>query len=220
MTKRQESLKQQAAEVEKGRKKTWLREKDVCERFGVSPSTLWRRRRNGDPPRWRRTRPGITSPIVYKITDVEEWAAGMATQGGECRPLSQEDDYEVGEASHGASCRGQSVVRRCPRELGDYGPCPYVGCRHHLYLDVDEQTSSLMYTSPGLEPWELKETCSIDVAMRGGDTLQAIAAMLGVTRERVRQLEESALDRAYRRATQLQRDELGEAVKDIERRHR
>jgi len=42
---------------------------------------------------------------------------------------------------------------------------------------------------PDLEPWELEETCSLDVADRGGITLEEVGDILNLTRERVRQVE-------------------------------
>jgi len=41
----------------------------------------------------------------------------------------------------------------------------------------------------------MPETCALDVADRGGATLGEVGSVLGVTRERVRQLEERALRR-------------------------
>ncbi len=37
------------------------------------------------------------------------------------------------------------------------------------------------------------ESCALDLAERGGMTLQEVAEVLGVTRERIRQLESKAL---------------------------
>lgn len=68
-------------------------------------------------------------------------------------------------------------------------PCPYVGCRHHLYLDVNEETGTIKLNFPHLEVWEMKESCSLDVAGRGGGTLDEVGVMLNLTRERVRQIE-------------------------------
>lgn len=68
-------------------------------------------------------------------------------------------------------------------------PCPWVGCKHHIYLDVDAETGSVKLNFPHLEVWELRETCSLDVAERGGVTLEDLGALLNVTRERARQLE-------------------------------
>ncbi len=68
-------------------------------------------------------------------------------------------------------------------------PCPYVACKHHLYLDINPGTGSIKINFPDLEPWELKETCSLDVADRGGITLEEVGSIMNITRERVRQVE-------------------------------
>ncbi len=71
-------------------------------------------------------------------------------------------------------------------------PCPFVGCKHHLYLDVTP-SGSIKLNFPTLEPWELEETCSLDVADRGGQTLELVGQLMNVTRERTRQIETRAL---------------------------
>ena len=68
-------------------------------------------------------------------------------------------------------------------------PCPYVSCKHHLYLDVNPETGSIKINFPDLEPWELADTCALDVADRGGITLEEVGAILNLTRERIRQVE-------------------------------
>ncbi len=68
-------------------------------------------------------------------------------------------------------------------------PCPYVGCEHHLYLDVDPDTGSIKFNFPDLEPWELQHTCALDVADMGGITLEEVGEYTNLTRERIRQLE-------------------------------
>lgn len=72
-------------------------------------------------------------------------------------------------------------------------PCPFVSCRYHLYLDVSPRTGSIKLNFPDLEVWELGESCALDVAERGGVTVEHLGAMLNVTRERIRQLEIRAL---------------------------
>jgi hypothetical protein len=37
-------------------------------------------------------------------------------------------------------------------------PCPFVACKHHLYLDVNPETGSLKLNFPDLEPWELEDS--------------------------------------------------------------
>ena len=68
-------------------------------------------------------------------------------------------------------------------------PCPWVACKHHLYLDVNPDTGSIKINFPDLEPWDLPETCSLDVADRGGITLEEVGEIMNLTRERIRQVE-------------------------------
>jgi len=71
----------------------------------------------------------------------------------------------------------------------DIRPCPWVACKHHLYLDVNPETGSIKINFPDLEPWELGETCALDVADRGGITLEEVGEIMNLTRERIRQVE-------------------------------
>jgi hypothetical protein len=68
-------------------------------------------------------------------------------------------------------------------------PCPFVSCAHHLYLDVNPESGAIKLNFPHLEVWEMAETCSLDVADRGGITLEEVGAILNLTRERIRQVE-------------------------------
>lgn len=72
-------------------------------------------------------------------------------------------------------------------------PCPHVSCRHHLYLEVNERNGAVKLNFPDRDPDGLPETCSLDVADRGGATLEVLGSILNLTRERLRQLEERAL---------------------------
>jgi hypothetical protein len=68
-------------------------------------------------------------------------------------------------------------------------PCPYVSCKYHLFLDVSPRSGAIKLNFPDLEVWELSETCALDVADRGGVTLDDVGAIMNLTRERIRQLE-------------------------------
>ena len=72
-------------------------------------------------------------------------------------------------------------------------PCPFVSCSHHLYLDVNPETGSIKLNFPHLEVWEMPETCSLDVADKGGVTLEEVGRLSNLTRERIRQYEVRAL---------------------------
>lgn len=74
-------------------------------------------------------------------------------------------------------------------------PCPFVSCSHHLYLDVNPESGAIKLNFPHLEVWEMAETCSLDVADRGGITLEEVGAILNLTRERIRQVEVRGLSK-------------------------
>lgn len=74
-------------------------------------------------------------------------------------------------------------------------PCLYVSCRYHLYLDVNPMTGSIKLNFPDKKVWELEETCALDVAERGGITLEEVGDIMNLTRERIRQVEVSGLDK-------------------------
>lgn len=72
-------------------------------------------------------------------------------------------------------------------------PCPFVSCKHHLYLDVTE-IGSLKINFPHLEPDQMAETCALDVVDKhGARNLEEVGALLNMTKERVRQIEEQTL---------------------------
>jgi len=72
-------------------------------------------------------------------------------------------------------------------------PCPYISCKHHLYLDINPATGSIKLNFPDKELCDLPETCALDVADRGGVTLEEVGTLLNLTRERIRQLETHGL---------------------------
>lgn len=71
-------------------------------------------------------------------------------------------------------------------------PCPWVSCRHHLYLDVNAQ-GGIQLNFPGVEPWQLVHSCSLDLAELGGIDLPTIGEMLNVTKMNACHLERSGL---------------------------
>ncbi len=102
-------------------------------------------------------------------------------------------------------------------------PCPFVGCRYHLYMSVSSK-GSITFEYPDLEVWELIDTCALDVAEEteetdgptgngegSGVTLERVGLILNLTRERVRQIEVSALTKLRRRAKILREFVDGDA---------
>ncbi len=72
-------------------------------------------------------------------------------------------------------------------------PCLFVSCKYHLYLDVNPRTGSIKLNFPDKEIWEIGETCALDVADKGGITLEEVGDIMNLTRERIRQVEVSGL---------------------------
>lgn len=92
-------------------------------------------------------------------------------------------------------------------------PCPWVSCKHHLYLDVDPETGAIKLNFPDLAVDELEETCALDVAEEGGPDsvrgrstleagglleLDAIGHLMNLSREGVRVIEDGALRKLLR----------------------
>jgi hypothetical protein len=73
-------------------------------------------------------------------------------------------------------------------------PCPFVSCRHHLYLDVSPRTGSIKINFPDLEVDELSQSCALDVAEGGPLGAEELGEVMNLTRERVRQIEQQGLD--------------------------
>lgn len=67
-------------------------------------------------------------------------------------------------------------------------------CEYHLYLEVSPTTGTITFNHPEQELWELKETCALDLADQGEQTLSTIGKLLQVSRERARQIEWRGLD--------------------------
>ncbi|HLL24534.1 MAG TPA: sigma factor-like helix-turn-helix DNA-binding protein [Kofleriaceae bacterium] len=129
---------------------------------------------DGTPPevsrkirrRRRRTRPRSKTIAMKRLTR-EELRVGAAMY----------PPVDIPRPSTRAECREEMR------------PCPWVACKHHLYLDINPETGSIKFNFPDLEPWELQNTCALDVAERGGITLEEVGEIMNLTRERIRQVE-------------------------------
>jgi len=95
-------------------------------------------------------------------------------------------------------------VRR-PRTLAEcpIGPCPFVGCRYHLYLEVNEETGALKLIFPHLEVWELPETCAIRAADRGALSLDEVGRLTNRSQQGVVKIERPALAKVADRSADL-----------------
>lgn len=151
------------------------------------------------PPRPKRIRPRRSRPRhrtvaakdITKTSLREEWAR-----------LAMYDDVDA-ELQPRPRTRAECPIER---------PCPWVGCVHHMFLDVNPETGSIIFNFPELEPWEMvTESCELDLAARGGMTLEDVGTQMNITRERVRQLEVRALikSKAPAREAELYEVEIG-----------
>jgi hypothetical protein len=125
--------------------------------------------------RRRRTRPRSQTIAMKRVSRAER--AAMA----ELYPIA--DVQNVPRPTVRADCKQHA------------GPCPWVACKHHLYLDINPFTGSIKINFPELEPWELEHTCALDVAEAGARTLEQVGEITNLTRERVRQLESVGLSK-------------------------
>lgn len=88
-------------------------------------------------------------------------------------------------------------------------PCPYVSCRYHLYLDV-RGDGVLRVNFPEREPDEMMASCALDMAEDGPRTLDQVAGLMGMSKERARQLEASAFEKIRTALGNREYDDLDE----------
>lgn len=119
------------------------------------------------PPHSHRKR-----PVRAESISIKRLSKRALAQGAMLYPEQPGVDYERPQTR--AAC--ESSER----------PCPFVSCKHHLYLDVSERTGSIKLNFPDLEVWEMPETCALDLADDGERTLEQIGDTLNITREAVR----------------------------------
>lgn len=90
----------------------------------------------------------------------------------------------------------ESIPKEMPRTRGDckeaVRPCPWVRCRFHLYLDV-RADRVVRVNFADREPTDMLATCALDLAEDGPRTLEQVAGLMGMSKERARQIEEGAL---------------------------
>jgi hypothetical protein len=104
-------------------------------------------------------------------------------------PTDDEDDAEV----------LRLLPRPTRRSQCEHGvrPCPWVSCRYNLYLDV-RADGILRLNFPDREPDEMTASCALDLAGDGPRTLDQVATLMGMSRERARQLEDQAMSQIRR----------------------
>lgn len=142
---------------------------------------------------------------------------GRARMGPRAKTLAAKGSLRKLRAAAAAYADLMPVLEQeFPRTRGECvdgpRPCPWWRCRFHLGADVDPETGSLKIYRPDLEPDELPESCALDVAARGGMTLEEVGELMNVTRERLRQLEVAGLIQIRRVARERGLDDAADAA--------
>lgn len=169
--------------------------------------------------RRRRTRPRAKTIQIKRITRADLRAGHLAfppvdidrpKTRGDCSPCSVCQEYVDAQRSESARSTVRLACGHSTDEARNHArPCGWVSCRSSLYLDINPETGSIKFNYPDLEPWELGETCALDVADRGGITLEEVGAVMNLTRERIRQVEVRGLVKLKMSSPTAEPSELG-----------
>lgn len=132
-------------------------------------------------------------PVCQLVRDGSSSGLDQAAR----RAIGVRDEQQVTGTEPGCLVCGHRVTEVLYRSR----PCVFVACKHSFYLDVSE-TGSIILNFPHLEPGQMPadSSCSLDLADRGAMTLEDIAVVTNLTRERIRQIELKALIRRARPA--------------------
>ena len=128
----------------------------------------------------RRPRVRARTESMRRFSRRELDAGRMAAPEAELAPY-----YEMRPKKRSDCLNGENAAR----------PCPWLSCRFNTYLDVNEETGSITTNFPDLDIDEIPETCALDIADRGGITLEEVGEIMNLTRERIRQIETRGLNR-------------------------
>lgn len=135
------------------------------------------------------------------LTSVQRYHNLHATSGARGERIDPPDEFGGDGAPDGINCQR---------------PCPFVSCKHHLFVDLNQRSGGMKLNFPEFDVWQLASmsaaalvelddetlrvmesenpgstfpSCSLDVSDVLGITLERVGVYLNVTRERARQLE-------------------------------
>lgn len=136
-----------------------------------------RKEASADEKRFREVR-----PIVEKMREVSDSERAIMRAEG-----SYVDRFDRPKTRRDCLPGGMNAAR----------PCPWVSCKHSLFLDVNKDNGNIKLNFPDLEPHEMAPgaCCALDVAETNESSVYAVAELTNITHVRVRQIELGALRR-------------------------
>jgi Sigma-70, region 4 len=127
-------------------------------------------------------------PVRARSESVKRLSKREIERGRMLYPEAEMADYYAERPRTRADCLHGPHAER---------PCPWLSCKRHLFFDVSP-SGSVKYNFPPEDDspealvralHAMRDTCALDVADRGGITLEEVGERLQITRERARQIE-------------------------------
>jgi hypothetical protein len=122
-------------------------------------------------------------------------------------PLQLPPDWEMRSLKWPGAPKTRDECRGLPR------PCPYVGCKHHLWLRLqEEQPGNPQAGKQGETTFRpsTMNTCALDIAEQGGASFDYIGEVFGMDPTRGRQIAQLGLEKLREDGHDV--DELLEAL--------
>jgi hypothetical protein len=159
---------------------------------------------------WNRTHDELPELLPVSEDDVPRWMnEGPSGTRGRIfhNQLTTLEIRAMVDEEAGIDEETQALLLRRPRtraecEPGGWNeqrPCPFVGCKHHTYLDVNQSNGTLRTSGPleDLLSGKTRWSCVLDVPT-GGLVLDEVGEVFGVSRQRIQQVEKDVLDNMRR----------------------
>jgi len=145
--------------------------------------------------------PSMQGSLALQLAETSDEESDLDSEGRKRRNRARAHTISIRRLSKAELRRGRELYPETdywrPKTRAECvdmeRPCPYVSCKYHLYIDVHPVRGSIKINFTDVEVWEMTETCALDIADRGGITLEEVGEIMNLTRERVRQVETAGL---------------------------